>query len=94
MCLAVPGRIIAIADDEDPAAMGPIATVDFQGSRLHVSLAAVPEASLGDWVLVHAGFALNVLDEEQARDTWRYLQDAGLAEPPHDSDTPLDRSEP
>ena len=57
--------------------------MDFQGSRLEVSLAFTPEAKPGDWVLVHAGFALNLLDEDEARETWAYLQEAGLAELPN-----------
>jgi len=81
MCLAVPGKIIAISKETDPAGLGALATVDFQGSRLEVSLAAVPEAQLGDWVLVHAGFALNILDEAEARETWDYLRQAGVSLP-------------
>jgi hydrogenase expression/formation protein HypC len=82
MCLAVPGKIVTIRDPDDPASPGALGTVDFQGSRLEVSLAFTPEAQPGDWVLVHAGFALNVLDEAEARETWQYLQEANLAEMP------------
>ena len=82
MCLAVPGKIIAIhhAGQDDPG--GATGTVDFQGSRIEVSLIMTPEAQVGDWVLVHAGFALNTLDEKDARETWDYLQqmDAELAQ--------------
>lgn len=80
MCLAVPGKIIEMKDAA--SATGALGTVDFQGSRLEVGLAFVPEAKVGDWVLVHAGFALNVLDEQEAAETWRYLEEAGLAEKP------------
>jgi hydrogenase expression/formation protein HypC len=52
--------------------------VDFQGSRVDVSLAMTPEAAAGDWVLVHAGFALTVLDEAEARRTWEVLAAAGV----------------
>ena len=76
MCLAVPGRIIAIKGPPDAGRTG---TVDFQGSRMEVGLALVPEAAAGDWVLVHAGFAISVLDEAEALETWRYLAEAGLA---------------
>ena len=62
----------------DTSMIGTIATVDFQGSRVDVSLALVPQAQLGDWVLVHAGFALNVLDEQEAVQTWKYLQESGF----------------
>ncbi len=73
MCLAVPGKLVEIKKDgsDDISAVG---TVDFQGSRLEVGLALTPEAQLGDWVLVHAGYALNVLGEQEARETWEYLQ--------------------
>lgn len=79
MCLAVPGRIVEIVE-RDPADVGAVGTVDFQGSTLQVSLAFTPEARVGDWVLVHAGFALNVLDEKEAAETWKYLQPEFLAE--------------
>ncbi len=64
MCLGVPGKIVAVEDGF--MRMG---TVDFDGSTLEVCLAYVPEAEPGDYVLVHAGFALAQLDEEQAAET-------------------------
>jgi hydrogenase expression/formation protein HypC len=83
MCLAVPGRIVEILDDGGSApAVGPVAAVDFQGSRVDVSLAMAPEAGVGQWVLVHAGFAIAVLDEDEARQTWEYLQAGGAGEMP------------
>lgn len=85
MCLAVPGRIVEILDNggsNGAPAVGPVATVDFQGSRVDVSLAMAPEAGVGQWVLVHAGFAIAVLDEEEARGTWEYLQAGGAGEMP------------
>ena len=87
MCLAVPGRIVEIlgdgGDDGGGApAVGPVATVDFQGSRVDVSLAMAPEAGVGQWVLVHAGFAIAVLDEDEARQTWEYLQAGGAGQMP------------
>ena len=77
MCLAVPGKILTIEETDTPE-MGRVAQVDFQGTKVEVSLAMVPEAASGDWVLVHAGFALNVLDEKEARETWQYLREAGV----------------
>jgi hydrogenase expression/formation protein HypC len=56
------------------------AKVDFQGSRLEVSLAFTPEAATGDWVLVHAGFAIRRLEESEALETWEYLEAADAAE--------------
>jgi hydrogenase expression/formation protein HypC len=82
MCLAIPGKILKIHSADDPAAVGPTATVDFQGSRIEASLAMTPEAREGDWVLIHAGFALSVLDEEEARETFDSLELALGEEPP------------
>ena len=85
MCLAVPGRIVEILDgggSNGAPALGPVATVDFQGSRVEVSLAMAPEAGVGQWVLVHAGFAIAVIDEDEARRTWEYLQAGGAGEMP------------
>ena len=79
MCLAVPGKIIDIAQPAgaDPAAaIGPTGTVDFRGNRVEVSLAMTPEAVVGDYVLVHAGFAITMLDEDEARETWAALTEA------------------
>ncbi len=64
MCLAVPGRIEQI-DGEDP--LSRVGKVDFGGVRKEVFMAYVPEARVGDYVIVHAGFAISVLDEEEAR---------------------------
>ena len=71
MCLAVPGKILSI-DEQNPVVRS--GRVEFGGIVKEVSLACVPEAKIGDYVIVHAGFALNVLDEEQARITLDYLQ--------------------
>lgn len=80
MCLAVPGKLVAVKNSADGDACGALGTVDFQGSRVEVSLAFTPEAREGDWVLVHAGFALQLLDEQAARETWQYLEEADIAE--------------
>jgi len=67
MCLAVPTRIKQID--------GEMAEVELDGASRLVSLAMVPEAKLGDYVLVHAGFAISVVDEEEAMETLRLLQE-------------------
>lgn len=64
MCLAVPGKIISISDD-DP--MFRIGTIDFSGVTKEVSLAYVPEADIDHYVIVHAGFAISIVDEEEAQ---------------------------
>jgi len=77
MCLGVPGKITAVT--EGLVRMG---TVDFDGSFLEVCLAYVPDAKPGDYVLVHAGFALAQLDEEQAAKTLEILAELGDTPPP------------
>jgi hydrogenase expression/formation protein HypC len=62
---------------EDIVRMG---KVDFGGVVREVALAYVPEAQIGDYVIVHVGFALNVLDEEEAQETWRLLEELGALE--------------
>jgi hydrogenase expression/formation protein HypC len=77
MCLAVPGKVIRISGAaESPAER--VAIVDFHGSQVEVSLAMTLEARVGDWVLVHAGYAIAVLDEAQAQETWACLQELDL----------------
>jgi len=71
MCLAVPGKVTSIDRDQDPL-MG---TVDFSGVRKSVCLAYVPEIAVGDYVVVHVGFALSRLDEEEALETLQLLRD-------------------
>lgn len=78
MCLAIPGRVVAVAEGADPLARS--GTIDLQGSRIEVSLALVPEAGVDSWVLVHAGYALEQLDEAAARETWHWLREAKLVE--------------
>jgi hydrogenase expression/formation protein HypC len=65
MCLAVPGQIISLSDDTDPLARTGL--VNFSGIVKDISLAYVPEAKVNDYVIVHAGFALSVLDEAEAQ---------------------------
>ena len=77
MCLAVPGKIIAVKESGKVFRSG---TVDFQGSEVQVSLNLVPEAKEGDWVLVHAGYAISTLEESEAIETWQYLKEAGLTD--------------
>jgi hydrogenase expression/formation protein HypC len=87
MCVAVPGKIIHIHEAEGGAGPGALATVEMQGNRLKASLAMTPEARQGDWVLVHAGFTLTVIDEEEARETWEAIQIA-LGDPDRAEERP------
>jgi hydrogenase expression/formation protein HypC len=77
MCLAVPGRVLNI--DDDTLRM---ATVSFGGVTKSVSLALVPEAGVGDYVIVHVGFAISKLDEEAARRTLETYADLAALESP------------
>ncbi|MFQ5795863.1 MAG: HypC/HybG/HupF family hydrogenase formation chaperone [Candidatus Bipolaricaulia bacterium] len=71
MCLAVPGKIVNISDDEPLMRTG---KVDFGGVIREVSLAYVPEANMGDYVIVHVGFAISTLDEQEATQVFEYLR--------------------
>lgn len=64
MCLAIPGQIISLSNDSDPLARK--GRVSFSGISKEISLAYVPEAKIDDYVIVHAGFALSILDESEA----------------------------
>lgn len=70
MCLAVPGRIIDIADESPLTRTG---RVNFGGVTRHVNLSMVPEAAIGDYVLVHAGLAIGVVNPHEAAKTIAYL---------------------
>jgi hydrogenase expression/formation protein HypC len=61
MCLAVPGQVVNIGDDALRTG-----TISFGGMTKHVSLALVPEARVGDYVIVHVGFAISTVDEDAA----------------------------
>ena len=71
MCLAIPGKIISIDNQIDDIFR--IAKVSFDGIVKDVNLAMVPEAKVGDYVLVHVGSAISVVDEEEARATMDIL---------------------
>ncbi|MDD2863203.1 MAG: HypC/HybG/HupF family hydrogenase formation chaperone [Methylococcales bacterium] len=73
MCLAVPAKIISLNSNTDELLQ--TGFVDFSGVQKEISLAYVPEANVGDYVIVHAGFALSVLDEEEALASLQAFQD-------------------
>ena len=72
MCLAIPGRIVAIADGEGFDRRG---TVDYDGARQEISLAYLPETKIGDYVLVHVGFAMTQLDAAEAERILREIRE-------------------
>ena len=71
MCLAIPGKIESISGDDPLTRMG---KVNFGGILKDASLAYVPEAKVGDYVIVHVGFALSRLDEAEAHKVFEYLK--------------------
>jgi hydrogenase expression/formation protein HypC len=71
MCLAVPGKVISIEGDDPILRAG---KVNFGGVIKQVNLGYVPEAKVGDYVIVHVGFALSVVDEEEAMRVFEYLR--------------------
>jgi len=71
MCLAIPGKIESISGDDPLTRMGKI---NFGGILKEASLAYVPEAKVGDYVIVHVGFALSRLDETEAQKVFEYLK--------------------
>jgi hydrogenase expression/formation protein HypC len=72
MCLGVPGRVIAIDADGQGITMG---KVSFGGITKSVCLDYVPEVAVGDYVVVHVGFAISIVDEQEAAQVFAYLQE-------------------
>ena len=73
MCLAIPGKIVSIDPAKDP--LFKVGKVSFDGVLRNINLAAVPEAKVGAYVLVHVGMALNVIDEKEALKTLEYFKE-------------------
>ena len=73
MCLAVPGKIESITGLDFER----MARVNFSGAKRDVCLAYVPEAGVGDYVLVHVGFAISRIDEAEAKQVFEYLVQMG-----------------
>ena len=71
MCLGVPGRLVEVHEQADP----PMGKVEFGGIQKDVCLAYTPDAAVGDYVLVHVGFALSRIDEDEAQEIFGYLKE-------------------
>jgi hydrogenase expression/formation protein HypC len=71
MCLAVPGKIVSIEEADATFRSG---RVNFGGIVKNVNLSYVPEANVGDYVVVHVGFALSIVDEKEAAQVFEYLR--------------------
>ena len=72
MCLGIPGKILSITEQDGAIRMG---RVSFSGIVKEVCLAYTPEAAVGEYVIVHVGFAISTLDEAEARRVFEYLQE-------------------
>jgi hydrogenase expression/formation protein HypC len=70
MCLGIPGKIESVYEDHGTK----MAKIDFGGVQREACIEVIPEAKPGDWTIVHAGFALNLLSEEEARETLEILE--------------------
>ena len=81
MCLGIPGKIVEIYEQDEL----PMGKVEFGGIRKNICLAYTPEAQIGDYVLVHVGFALSRIDEAEAMETMKYIEEieATLANDAH-----------
>ena len=75
MCLAIPGKVVSIVAELDEIFR--TGKVSFEGIMKEVNLSMVPEAKIGDYVLVHVGTAISVVDEEEALKTFQYIKEAG-----------------
>ena len=78
MCLAIPGRLVAVSGGAGFDRRG---TVDYDGARQEVALAYLPEAKVGDYILVHVGFAMTLLDAEEAERILREIRELELDGP-------------
>jgi hydrogenase expression/formation protein HypC len=75
MCLAIPGKIVELVDSENH-----IAKVDVGGVKRNVNIGMLDNVAVGDYVLIHVGFAMSKVDEKEAEETLRLLQDLGSFE--------------
>jgi len=75
MCLAVPGRVVELYEQDDL----PMGKVEFGGILKEVCLAYTPDAQVGDYVIVHVGFAISRVDEAEAQEIFTYLEELGQA---------------
>ncbi|MEE9414391.1 MAG: HypC/HybG/HupF family hydrogenase formation chaperone [Acidimicrobiales bacterium] len=76
MCLAVPGKILEIRDDRGTR----MATIDFDGITKEICLAYLPDMEIGEYAIVHVGFAISRVDEASALETLQMFKDLGILE--------------
>ena len=75
MCLAIPGKIVKFTDALDEVFR--MAKVDYDGIRKEVNMYMLPEAKVGDYVMVHVGVAISIVDEVEANETMKFLKQMG-----------------
>jgi hydrogenase expression/formation protein HypC len=75
MCLSIPGKLVAITTQLDETFR--VGKVSFDGILKEVSLTLVPEANVGDYVMVHVGAAISTIDEDEAKKTFNLLKELG-----------------
>jgi hydrogenase expression/formation protein HypC len=85
MCLGIPGKLLEIREQDSL----PMGKVEFGGIVKEICLAYVPEAQVGDYVLVHVGFAISRIDEEEAREIFSYIEQIGELSELQDDEPPL-----
>ena len=90
MCLGIPGKVLEIRE-QDTLPMG---KVEFGGIVKEVCLAYVPETQVGDYVLVHVGFAISKIDEEEAREIFSYIEQIDQLAELQDAELPLPAAGP
>ena len=76
MCLAVPGKVIDVRDEHNTR----MATIDFDGITKDICLAYLPDMEIGDYAIVHVGFAISKVDEASALETLQMFRDLGILE--------------
>lgn len=90
MCLAIPGKVLEIEHDVQPV----MAKVSFGGIQKRICLEWLPEAGVGDYVLVHVGFAISKMDEQEAMETLKLLNEIEGAYDELESDDRPEQDEP
>lgn len=85
MCLAIPGKILSISGDDS---LSRSARVSFGGTVKEIHLAYTPQAKVGDYVIVHVGFALSIVDEAEAKQVFEDLEQMAAMEDISDNDDP------
>jgi hydrogenase expression/formation protein HypC len=78
MCVGVPGEVLSVSEEVNGLQIG---KVSFGGVRRDVVLTCVPDVRVGDWVLVHVGFAVSRIDRDEAERTMSYLRELGWSDP-------------